>query len=410
MKKQNLKKQDKKRVRPIIIFVIVFLSLLLIAGIILGTVAIVRNARAVVKYDGVYIDEGVTNYLAATFKSNYLAILQRDMGVDAFDDPLFWNSEAEGGTTYADMLERETLSYIKSVAVGAYLFDRVSSLTSAEKKAVKKSCQDFLDLNFSSDEDRFNSEAAGMNFDYDDMCDATMLIYKAGLATRAIYGEGGNTLKNSGSTADLEYVLSQYTHVGILIIRKDTEFLINSEGNRVEVDGKDQVYELSSAEKAERASDIARIRELITGYENDLDEQMSPVAFENYLKKYDYGYDYTESGYYFSPLSEYTAWFDKNEVEGVVEAAFGMKMGEYRELDLGFATCFLYKYEPAAGAYLDSSLSGFFTDFYSDGALYLYSRAVAELIPEVTVKDRFYDIDLVNLPYNWELVVRVSED
>lgn len=408
MKKENLKTPEKKRVRPIIIITVVFLSLVLIAGLVLGAVAIVKDARAVAKYKGVKIDLGVANYLAATFKSDYIAILN-DRGIDAYDDPFFWNGEAIEGVTYADMLEEETVSYIKSVIVGAYLFDRVSSLSSAEKGAVKNSCRDFLDLNFSSDEDRFNAEAESMNFDYDDMCDATTLIYKASLATEAIYGKDGNTLKESGSTADLEYVLSQYTHVGILIIRKDTEYLINSEGNRVEVEGKDQVYELTAAEKAERQTDIERIRELIYGYENDLDEQMSPIAFENYLKKYDYGYDYTDSGYYFSSLSAYTAWFDKNEASGIVAEAFDMDIGEYREIDLDFATCFIYKYEVSQGAYLNSALSDFFTDFYSDGALYLYSRAVAELTGEVTLKDAFYDIDLVNLPYNWELVVKVSE-
>ena len=275
-------RKAKNRKNPLILFIAIAIAVIVILGIVLGTVAIVRNARAVVKYKNVGIDRGVLNYLAATFKRSYINYLT-DQGIDAFDSELFWNSEAADGVTYLDLLERETLAYVKGQVAGAYLFDRVSGLTREQKRAVKKSCEDFLDINYGRSEERFNAEAEKMGFDYEDMYEATLLLYKNAIASSTIYGSDGATLKESGSTGDLEYVLSQYSHVGVLIIRNETEYLIDSEGNRVVADGKDQVYQLTDDEKAEREADVLRIRELINGYENDLDEQMSEVAFKNYL-------------------------------------------------------------------------------------------------------------------------------
>ncbi len=401
-------KKAKSRKNPLILFISIAIAVIVVLGIVLGTVAIVRNARAVVKYKNVSIDRGVLNYLAATFKSSYITYLTRQ-GIDAFDSELFWNSEATEGVTYLDLLERETLAYVKGQVAGAYLFDRVSGLTGAQKRAVKKSCEDFLDINYGGSEERFNAEAEKMGFDYEDMYEATLLLYKNAIAISTIYGSAGATLRESGSTADLEYVLSQYSHVGVLIIRNETEYLVDSEGNRVVADGKDQVYQLSDAEKAEREADVLRIRELINGYENDLDEQMSEVAFKNYLTKYDYGYQYDSTGYYFSPMSEYSTLFAEYESEDIVKTALEMKVGEYKELELDFGTCFIYRYKCESGAYLNSSISEFFTDFYADGAVYLFNKATLDLSGEVTVKDEFYDIDLAKLPYNWELVVKVGE-
>ena len=65
----NKKEKNTKRILPIIICS--FLALLLVFGIVLGTIALIKEMRSVVSYNGVRIDKGVASYLAATYKATY---------------------------------------------------------------------------------------------------------------------------------------------------------------------------------------------------------------------------------------------------------------------------------------------------------------------------------------------------
>ena len=54
------------------IFIGVFLAVVLVLGGVLGIVVGVKNARAVVKYSNVTLDEETVNYLVAYYKMLYL--------------------------------------------------------------------------------------------------------------------------------------------------------------------------------------------------------------------------------------------------------------------------------------------------------------------------------------------------
>ncbi len=399
-------KAKKKAKNPLLAAVAAAVAVLLVFGAVTGVILAVREARSVVKYGGIRMDEGVAAYLAATFKTSYISYLTR-AGVEVYDDEYFWASEHEDGVTYGELLREATESYIREVAVAAHLYSRYSSLTSGQKRFIKQSAAEVLEYTASGDEDRFNELCEPMGFDYDDFVKATRLLYMASNAKSLIWGDGGELLRAGGYTAECEEYLSTYRYVKLLFIRTEWDYKTNEKGEPVrDAAGNFLTEELSAEERAERLVDLAAIRDAIRAYENGGNDQMSPEYFQSFLKKYDYD-DFTLSGYYFNERSEYTAGFSEYVGDEVLTEVFAMNVGEYREVETKYGICFVYRDEVEPYAYL-SDLDGImFGDFFSDAADHLYSTALTTLEESVTVKDEYYEaVDPVSTPYNYEFVVK----
>ncbi len=402
MNKQVESKGGAKRPNLLFIIVAIALAVLLIFGVVLSTVLIVREVNSVASFGGVYIDRGVASYLAATFKNNYLAAL----GSDAFDGELFWEQEMENGVTYGDMLKKETENYIRGILVGAYLYNMTKSLSPSEREYLDTNTREVLEYQADGKVAVFNTLSAEMGFDYDDFKVATELIYKAVGAKNVLYGIGGSELKTGGYFGDCNTYYDTFSRVRMLFIRTENEFIYeNGEFDRDSM-GQYKTYELSDAEKAERQSDIEEIRSLIYGKENDLDSQISPYYFSTMIEKYN-SYDaFGESGYYFNNMSEYTAGFSKEVGSEVVDAALDLGVDEYAEVKYEHGIIFMYKMPLDSFAYLNPDYEIFFSDFYSDAANYLFAKTLSDSSVMVNVKEAYYDIDVISLPYNYRFVIR----
>ena len=403
MKKQvDGRKGTKARPNLLIIIIAIVLSLLLIFGIVLGTVLIVREVTSVASFGGIYIDEGVASYLAASFKYSYLVAL----GEDAFDGELFWQQEMDDGVTYGEMLEKETESYIRGILVGAYLYNMTKSLSASEREYLETNTREVLEYQAKGDIGYFNSVSAEMGFDYDDFCVGTELAYKAVAAKNVLYGVGGSELKSGGYFGDCNTYFDTFSRVRMLFIRTENDFIIE-EGEFVRDSlGQYKTYELTDSEKAQRQADIEEIRSLIYGLENDLDSQISTYYFSSMIEKYNSYDDYKESGYYFSNMSEYTAGFATEVGKAAVDSALGLKEDEYAEVEYDDGIIFIYRMENDPFAYLNPDYEVFFTDFYPDAAAYLFAKALTDSSPMVKVKESYYSIDVISLPYNSQFVVR----
>ena len=137
------KNTPKKKPNPLFLTVVITVALALLFGAVMGIILAVRNARAVVSYGGVRMDKGVASYLAATYKDIYIKKLI-DNQIYAYDHEEFWKEEYEEGVTFGELLRSETENYIRSVAVGAYLFDRYSTLSREEKKNIRDAAEAVL--------------------------------------------------------------------------------------------------------------------------------------------------------------------------------------------------------------------------------------------------------------------------
>ena len=390
--------------RKLTVILCAALAAVLLFGGVLLTVSAVRSSRAAVRYNGVRFDKGVTAFIAASFKYDYIIYLQRCGVYEAQDTEQFWSSYSIGNTTYGQMLQSELDNYVAQLAVGVYIFDRYSRMTAEDKSAVRTAVADVLEYRASGSELAFNRISEPMGFDFDDFEKGCEIIYKARRAQTAIYGEAGSVLASGDFTEDLDRLYSEYTHVNILMIRTETDFATDADGNRVQGgDGNDEQVTLSDAKKAERLADVQTVRALISAQGTSAESYMTPGAFREWIKKYDYDPENRDSGYYFKSGNAYTTEFSRG-LPSVVSAALSMQVGEFKEVELeGGVYIFLYKYDNEPSAYANSSYSRFFTDFYSLCADMLYAEVINTLAYDVEVNGKYHEIDVIALPYNKEL-------
>ena len=396
-------KIDTKKIIPIILAAI--LALILVFGVVLGVITMVREMTAVVSYNGITINKGVASYLAASFKHTYLRYLAQS-GVNAYDGRAFWISESEDGRTYGELFKTECETYIRNVAVGAYLFERNAVISPVARKWIDENVREVLDFKAGGSEKKFNEEAAKMGFTYADFVTATELLYKAENAMASIYGVDGSVLASSSNISVCEEFLKEYAHVKLLFIRTDDKFVLDENGNRVTEGGRDKLEELSLDEKAERRNDIADISLAIDNVASGGDGQMSSVYFNSFYKKYNDDPQHSASGYYLSPYSEYTTVFADMYLD-VVERSLKLEVGGYDKATVDEdgdgdidAYIFISREAVTPFAYTSSTYEEFFEDFYVDAAAYHYERESATLSTDVNVKPDYYDIDVVALPAN----------
>lgn len=383
-----------------IIFSAAFLSLVLIVGIIFGAVGIVRSSGSVMKYKGTYLKGGAANYLSASFKYEFMRSLTKS-GVTCYDSESFWQSEAQSGKTWGEILCENTEKYLKRVMVGSYLFDKNTRLTRDDKSVIEKAVDEVLEFRADGDKDKFNELAKDMGFDFRDFKIAAEMLYKYEMAKTVIFGYDGAALESIGFTAECnEYFNSAYSRVKLLFIRTEGEYATDPET------GREVFSEYTEDEKAKIQADIAYIRELIYNAENLTgEERMSEAAFDWYINEHKTNTVNDTEGYYFSNESAYSAQFATDAPE-VVRLALSMDKGHYAECEVDIGVCFIYKCELEDGAYSRIALAHFFEDFYKNASDFVYSRALDVYLESVTVKKGYDSYSVITRPYNFELAVK----
>ncbi len=398
-------KTEEKTNKPgrkkfLLIIICIFLSLVLIFGVVLGIIIGVKNANAVFSYDGTTLDGEEANFFASYYKYSFIA---RYASVGAEDSRSFWSSPYDADTTYGELLERETEEYLRSVTVAYYLFNKFASFTDEDERKIKVAVKEVLDYKANGSEEKFNSLTSEYGFDYESFSSSVQILYKTLSVKNAIYGEDGKNMLSF--PAECNKYFDTYSRVKLLFIRTEDKFLLDAEGNRVlDDEGNDTLVLLTDSEKERRQETIAEIRDAIRAYEEDGDSQMSPTYFNVLLSEHDEGdASMRSSGYYFSPESEYTTEFAE-AFPDIVEKSISMERETYAEVAFDGGVCFIYKCENEEGAYLDNEEGSCFSDFFPLAASASFRDAVNEIAPDVKVSDKFSDIDLIGLPYNYIFV------
>lgn len=381
-----------KSKKVFLIFTAIFLGVVLLAGIVIGTISAIKESRSVMSYKGIYMYEGVANYIAASYKYSFKATLTK-LGINGADTESFWSRDAGGGKTLGDVLEENTDRYLKSVLVGSYMFDRNTKLTKNDKEVIENSISQVLEHKAGGDVDKFNELAAPMGFDFDDFERAAELLYKYEMAQTVIFGYDAAALETGLFNAQCdEYYKENYSRVRLLVIRTDGEWATDPET------GKEVLDEYDEAEKAEALAKIQDIREKIA------DGRMNETAFIWHIQN-EYPTDQVndEKGYYFSASSAYSQNFAAEGALAVVRLALSSDVGEYSECELDIGTCFIYKCELEEGAYASYVLERFFEDFYINAAPTIYADSLVEYFSDVKVRDKYDSGAVVTLPYNYQL-------
>lgn len=387
---------EKKSRRTLIIFTSVFLGLVLLFGIIFGVIAIVRNVRSVMIYKEVTITKGVANYLVMMGKYNYISSLAKQ-GVVCYDTEEFWNSTAPNGRIYGDMLEEEVEMYLKRIMVATHLYDKYSDLSADDEKKIENISLEIL-VRYGGSKEKVDKELEKIGCDYNDVEKATEMLYKYAMAKEVIFGYEGEALKSEDYYPQCDEFFATYTHAKLLFVRTEDKFVKDPTTGEITLE------ELTSAEKAEVEAYIENIRIQIAGTGELV------MTYEEFVRQIGIWAEKDEmnivGGYYFAPTSLDTDEFRKIYPE-VVDAVYSAKVGEYAEVETSWGICFVYRDDPTPRAYLSPTLDRFFTDFYTDAVEYIYPVELAKYATEVKVKKKFYDIDIIAMPYNYLLVIRL---
>lgn len=400
-KKQTMSKKNK----ILITFVCIFVSVAVILGSLFAIVIGVKNANAVVSYEGITMDEGVASFFVSYYKSRFLSALNSS-GTSAYDTEEFWNTEYHNDVTYGQYFQHYAKEYIAEIVAANYLFNKYSSLSSSDREAINTTIEEVLTYKAEGSKDYFNEQTAAYGFDFSDFKDATKMMYKSQKVRSVVFGENGEKL--TAFPEECEQYFSNYSHVKLLFIRTEDKFLLDADGNRVpDEDGNDSLVPLTDAEKAEKQTVIAGIRDAIAAFNNGGDLQMSPALFDNYLEKHGNGdADMNDSGYYFYSEAEYTEEF-YTEFPSIVDTAMSMQRDSYAEVSVDFGVCFIYKYENTSSAYKNSTANACLSDFYSDAADFLFAKSIESAASDVKFnEDKYSALEFLKIEANSVFVPR----
>lgn len=397
--KSAFQRQPQKN-RFLLIFVCIFISAVLVFGIVLGIVSGAKKSKTVASLNGVGMNYEVISYFASQYKYNFMNMLSASGHKNVEDSPGFWNKDSGDGKTYGELLNEGVKEYIAQILVTNYLYDRYTKLSASDKALISTAVEETLTYKANGNEDEFNKAVKEFGFSYSSYKDAAAMVYKTLLAQRVICGENGKNLEDEYEIIS-EY-LSEYTHVKLLFIRTETTFVLDAEGNRVvENDGTYATRELTESEKLERQELISEIRGYIENAMNEENNAMGAEMFDQYLKNNDEGdrksHDY---GYYFHKSSDFSKVFAE-EFEDVVNTAYEMKVGDFGEAEVDFGVCFIYKYDVSYNDIENSALKDCFADFYSELSDVFFAEQVKELSKDVKFNKKFDEIDMILLPYNY---------
>lgn len=387
--KSEAKRKISKNNRVLITTVCIFLSVVLLAGIGFGIYFAVLETNTVVRYDNVRMDEGTVKVFAAYYKSRHLNTMKAAGYKNAADTERFWESLHENGKTQKEVYLEALESYISGIAAAANLYLSANRLSEADEEYIRSKTESFV--SYYGSEDAFNAEAEKYGFDYDDMYNASELSYAANMAFYSIYGGSGEQLKSSSDyVSRLEEYLSKYTRVKIITIFTSGD-----------------IYD--EEQKVERPPNEseARLRlqmiELLTEAINE--GRMLEVTFDEYLSNKDNPNDGNIenglAGYYFARGSYYT---DNYQQPQIVDAALKLKVGESAAVEIENGWSFIYRCEPVSRAYTEESTPGL-ADFYQNAAYAFFAEDMEIISGEVTFKDKYYEMDLINIPATDRLFV-----
>lgn len=392
----------QKGQKILLTFVCAFVAAVLVFGIVFGIIIGVQKAGAIAEYNGVTVDKSTAFYLASYYKYSFIASL-KSLDIEAHDSLDFWQSKDSDGIAYGTHLVLGVKNYIADILVANYYYNRYATLDSYDKDKINGAV-DSLVSRFSS-AGALDEALALCKTDRKALRNAAKMLYKADRAKNVIYGTEGAKLVNYPD--ECEKYLGEYSRVKLLFIRTEDVFVRDDKGNYVINGGEYERRELTAEEKAEREALIAKIDAEIEGYEAGGDIQITEELFDSYLSNHGEGErDKNSSGYYFSQSSAYSAAFAEDVSSEIVKTALNMEIGEYEKVTTDFAVCYIYRLEVEKGAYADTSEKGFFADFYSDAADFLFADMLKNMRDEVEFGEWIASEDIVSLSYDSDIYIR----
>ena len=400
----NVISSKDKTKRIVIITVSALVGLAILIGAVLGIVLAVQNASYAVVKDGVGITEGVANYLAAYFKSDYKALLQKQLqgtGVTVTDTEAFWSQKIhpDVATTYGDYLKLYVEDAVKSLVCANVIFNASAKLDYEDRAEIAVATEEILNYHADGKKDVFNAECEKYGFNYDDFVTASELLYKGAMLKSKLFGASSE--KVTLYTDECTEFFSDYRRVKLLYIRTDKKIsYINGEAQLNE----DGTYKLDdiepgSGEYQERMNDIEKLQGIIDG-------EYDYALFDELWQKYEKENNKELYGCYLYEESKFTQTLG-NKYKSVVDTALSLNSNEIARVDDSssddnnsfIGSVFVYCVPNESGAYSKTDDYGYFEDFKSLAASGIIETMIEESQRSVELRDKWNALDIINIPY-----------
>ena len=321
------------------------------------------RGRTVLEYEKARVGERMFGYWLAHYKNVYLHSVE-----GASDTDEFWDTELDDGQTAEEYITSVIVDNVKRYVACEWLFDYMNlKLTSDMKKEVRAGIDEICNELFEGDEEKFAEHLASLGIDEDILYDAYIMDVKAEYIREYLYGVSG--IIQVPDSDRMAYLKDNYVHV--IHIYVNDEFKFKQDENDEYVTGEDGHtvrVELTDEEKAAAAEKIAAIRKGID----------DSTPFEELWAEYSEDKLYPD-GYYLLPKTPF--------IPEVVDAAFGLEIGETVELHTEYGTHFLKRYDMTGTPWDDYGNEDFFDDFEDDMRAYLFTV----MLSETTEKVKSYD-------------------
>ena len=341
---------------------------LLSVSLLLGSAAALsscgENGPAALEYEGVRVSEKLYAYWMAHYKHAFLTTYR-----DASDTDEFWNSTLENGQTAEEYLTSVVNRNVSRYAAAAWLFDYMKlKLTSGMKKEVENGIDEICQYSFGGDKEKFNEYLAEIGIDRDTLYDAYIMDVKLNYVKEYLYGVSG--VINVPDSDRMAYLEEKYVRIAHIYVNDKFKWETDEDGEYVtDEDGHGKKRGLTEDEAASAAETIDAVRR---GLENGTD---FGELWEEYSEDKLY-----PGGYYLLPTT--SGFFDE-----VVSAAFGLEIGETRELETEYGVHFIKRYKMEGTPWNDSGSADFFGDFEDDMRSYLFTVMIDEVAADVTVNE-----------------------
>ena len=386
-------------------FLIVFLAVLTVLGLVLGAVSILTNLKTYARYGGTIADKAAYSYLASNYKFNFCRSLTAE---GLAESEALWETKPEGSDkTYGELLEEGTKEYIARILVAAALFD--SAATAKEKKgakaAAREAAEELLTYRANGDKNAFNEACAAYGYTYSDLADIALLLYKAAAAQELFYGVGGANVTDRLDDCNA-YLSENYSAAYLFFIRTESTYIYNldDDGNKVidlDADGAYATRPLREEESEKRNALIEKMDAEIDGGNPRL-----PFFKDEMKKYYDVAPEGSDTLYYLSDSAAYTQSFISENGESITEALKSMEVGEFRRVTYEHGVCYIYKSATETNAFGVQDYESYFSDFYQNAADFMFAEDVGILLDDVIFKQRVSEIPLATLPYKDIIRVR----
>ena len=385
---------------------IIFLSALLVLGIVLGAISLSRDTKTYARYGGNTADRAIYSYLLSYYKFSHMRTLSELDGAE--DSEEFWNSiDPISKKTQGEHLTEGAKDYVARVLISASLFD--AAATDAQKKeaeqAAKKAAEEILIYRADGDEDAFDEITAPFGYAYRDLEDIALLLYKAENAQALYYGISGETVTTRPDECN-QYLKENYCAVHLFFIRTESAYSTteDEDGNlTIDTDENNQYLTrpLLPAEIAKREETIGLLDAAIA--KNTLTKSYFTAKMQEHYQTAPEG---KSSLYYFADGTAYTQAFKQTNGDAIVSAAESLAVGSCRKIAYAHGYCYVYKCETEDYAFIADNYESYFSDFKSNVSDYLFAKDVAVFMGDVIFKERADSIAVTALPYKNLIRVR----